>query len=109
MIKTKIWTLSCSLLLCTAAAVFADEPNKSPTAEVASATAADSVNHIQIPAGTELELIASEPQAIDPIAIRFDEFGRMWVTSNQFQFSTSRDLNMVYRIRSSRRSNFGCR
>ncbi|HIN53302.1 MAG TPA: hypothetical protein EYM79_03235, partial [Planctomycetes bacterium] len=79
MIKTKIWTLSCSLLLCTAVAAFADEPNKLPTAEVASATAEDSVNHIEIPAGTELELVASEPQVIDPIAIRFDEFGRMWV------------------------------
>jgi len=79
MIKTKIGTISCSLLLCAAGVAFADEPNKSPTTEVASAAAADSVNHIQIPTGTELELVASEPQVIDPIAIRFDEFGRMWV------------------------------
>ena len=79
MIKTNIWTLSCILFLCTAAAMFADEPNQSPASEVASATAENSVNHIQIPAGTELELVASEPQVIDPIAIRFDEFGRMWV------------------------------
>ena len=79
MIKTKIGMISCNLLLCTAVVAFADEPNKSPTAEVASAAAADSVNHIQIPTGTELELVASEPQVIDPIAIRFDEYGRMWV------------------------------
>jgi putative membrane-bound dehydrogenase-like protein len=79
MIKTKIGTISCNLLLCTAVVAFADEPSESPTAEVASAAAADSVNHIQIPTDTELELVASEPQVIDPIAIRFDEFGRMWV------------------------------
>jgi putative membrane-bound dehydrogenase-like protein len=27
----------------------------------------------------KIELVASEPQAIDPVAIRFDEDGRMWV------------------------------
>ncbi len=29
--------------------------------------------------GLEIELVAAEPQVIDPIAIRFDERGRMWV------------------------------
>ncbi|MCS5584625.1 MAG: hypothetical protein NZ777_14050, partial [Pseudomonadales bacterium] len=47
--------------------------------EIASAPAKESVQHIQIPEGTQLELVASEPQIMDPIAIRFDEFGRMWV------------------------------
>jgi putative membrane-bound dehydrogenase-like protein len=79
MIKTRNWALGCSLLLWIVGAASADEPNKSPISEITSATAEDSINHIQIPAGTELELVASEPQVIDPIAIRFDEFGRMWV------------------------------
>jgi putative membrane-bound dehydrogenase-like protein len=29
--------------------------------------------------GLEIELVAAEPEVIDPIAIRFDEQGRMWV------------------------------
>ena len=41
MIKTKIGTISCNLLLCTAVVAFADEPSKSPIAEVASAAAVD--------------------------------------------------------------------
>ncbi|MEC9095504.1 MAG: PVC-type heme-binding CxxCH protein, partial [Planctomycetota bacterium] len=32
-----------------------------------------------IPTGMEIELVAAEPQIIDPIAIRFDAQGRMWV------------------------------
>ncbi len=44
-----------------------------------SATPEDSVRHFDIPTGMEIELVASEPQVIDPVAIRFDEHGRMWV------------------------------
>ena len=30
-------------------------------------------------AGLRIELAAAEPEVIDPVAIRFDEDGRMWV------------------------------
>jgi putative membrane-bound dehydrogenase-like protein len=33
----------------------------------------------QLPAELRIELAAAEPQVIDPVAIRFDERGRMWV------------------------------
>ena len=39
----------------------------------------ESLALIQIPEGLRVELVASEPAVVDPIAVRFDEFGRMWV------------------------------
>lgn len=44
-----------------------------------SASPEESVKHFDIPDGLEIELVASEPQIVDPIAIRFDALGRMWV------------------------------
>ncbi|MEC7566635.1 MAG: hypothetical protein VX738_13220, partial [Planctomycetota bacterium] len=70
--KINIWVLWI-VLWCCRATLPAEEQ------EIASAPAKESVQHIQIPEGTQLELVASEPQIVDPIAIRFDEFGRMWV------------------------------
>jgi len=39
----------------------------------------ESLDHIVVPKGLEVELVAHEPNVIDPVAIRFDENGRMWV------------------------------
>lgn len=39
----------------------------------------DSLKHFKLIPGLRIELVASEPQVIDPVAIRFDEFGKMWV------------------------------
>lgn len=33
----------------------------------------------QLPAEVQIELVAAEPEVIDPVAIRFDEEGRIWV------------------------------
>jgi len=33
----------------------------------------------QLPPGLEVQLVACEPQVVDPVEIRFDERGRMWV------------------------------
>ncbi|MCU0797024.1 MAG: ThuA domain-containing protein [Akkermansiaceae bacterium] len=38
-----------------------------------------SAGHIQVPAGMKLELFASEPMIVNPIAIDWDERGRCWV------------------------------
>lgn len=65
------------LLLCLPLSVFAQQ--KEATEGVYSASPADSIKHFDIPTGLEIELVASEPQVIDPIAIRFDANGRMWV------------------------------
>jgi putative membrane-bound dehydrogenase-like protein len=39
----------------------------------------ESLAHLRIDAGLKVELVACEPQVVDPIAIRFDEDGRLWV------------------------------
>lgn len=39
----------------------------------------DSLKYFQLDPGLKIELVANEPEVIDPIAIRFDEHQRMWV------------------------------
>jgi putative membrane-bound dehydrogenase-like protein len=49
-------------------------------AEVASPLSPlESLAHLHVEAGLAVELVACEPQVVDPIAIRFDEDGRLWV------------------------------
>lgn len=43
---------------------------------------ADSAMHTQVPPGTRLELFASEPMVMNPIAIDWDERGRCWVVES---------------------------
>ena len=40
---------------------------------------ADSLAHFRLDPGLAIELVACEPEVVDPIAIRFDEDGRLWV------------------------------
>ncbi len=40
---------------------------------------AESLGHFQLEPGLAIELVACEPEVVDPIAIRFDEDGRLWV------------------------------
>ncbi len=40
---------------------------------------AETLKHFQLDAGLTIELVASEPAVVDPIALRFDEDGRPWV------------------------------
>ncbi len=53
----------------------------SPAAvEVVSPVApADSISSFQLDEGLEIQLVACEPEVVDPVAIRFDEGGRLWV------------------------------
>jgi putative membrane-bound dehydrogenase-like protein len=39
----------------------------------------ESLQHIVLQDGLKVELVASEPNVIAPVAVRFDEDGRMWV------------------------------
>ncbi len=39
----------------------------------------ESLRWFELDSGFRIELIASEPQVIDPVAIQFDERGRLWV------------------------------
>ncbi|MEQ8790913.1 MAG: c-type cytochrome [Pirellulaceae bacterium] len=40
---------------------------------------AETLKHFQLEDGLRIELVAAEPDVIDPVAVRFDEDGRMWV------------------------------
>ena len=40
---------------------------------------ADSMQHLIVPAGFEVQLVASEPQIRKPIAMNWDERGRLWL------------------------------
>lgn len=39
----------------------------------------DSLKHLRLLPGLKLELAAREPEIVDPVAMRFDEQGRLWV------------------------------
>ncbi len=39
----------------------------------------DAIQHMRLPSGLRIELVAAEPDVIDPVAIAFDENGRLFV------------------------------
>ena len=50
-----------------------------PTEFKSPLSAEDSLRQFQIPNDVQMSIAAAEPQVVDPVAIRFDELGRMWV------------------------------
>ena len=56
--------------------LLAADPVKTPASPVA---AQDSLQYLQLAPGLRAELVASEPLVTDPVAVRFDAQGRMWV------------------------------
>jgi len=54
----------------------AEPPGKSPASPLGSVAA---LAEFQLHPGYRIEVAAAEPQVIDPVAMRFDENGRMWV------------------------------
>jgi putative membrane-bound dehydrogenase-like protein len=57
----------------------AEEPKGQPAVFHSPISAEESLKHFQLRPGLRIELVAAEPDVIDPVAIRFDEQGRMWV------------------------------
>jgi putative membrane-bound dehydrogenase-like protein len=57
-----------------------------------------SLQHIVVPAGLKVELVAHEPNVIDPVAMRFDEDGRMWVVEMR-DYPTASTKGIVARSR----------
>lgn len=43
---------------------------------------ADAIKKMQVPEGFHVELVASEPDLLNPVAMAFDERGRIWVTES---------------------------
>src|SRR5436190_1033584 len=68
----RLCLLSISALWC-ACGFAADVPPKSPVAPQ------DTLQYFQLDPGLRIELAACEPQIVDPVTVRFDEDGRMWV------------------------------
>lgn len=58
-------------------------------------TPEQSAKLIQVPSGFELELFASEPDIINPIAMEWDERGRLWVIETVDYPNTVRDQEGV--------------
>ncbi len=60
------------------AAQAADEAT--PKDQIASPVGAEeSLRHFRLAPGLTIELVAAEPEVIDPVAARFDEDGKLWV------------------------------
>ncbi len=68
--------LACTLqsLLAPASSRAADGPAATPAM-----SPQKSLKQIEVDPGLKVELVACEPNVIDPVAIRFDEDGRLWV------------------------------
>jgi putative membrane-bound dehydrogenase-like protein len=63
--------------VCIVTAFGAVDPN--PQRSSVAMSPQDSLKQIQVDLGLKVELVASEPNIMSPVAVRFDEDGRMWV------------------------------
>src|SRR5690348_13349902 len=43
---------------------------------------AEAVSKMTVPEGFHVDLVASEPEIVNPIAMTFDERGRIWITES---------------------------
>lgn len=74
------WALPLFLLLAISSQGPVSSADEVPAAPVNSPLSPEaSVAQFRLPDGLKLELVAAEPEIVDPVAIRFDEFGRLWV------------------------------
>jgi len=80
-------SIACSLLSCAAVAVFAagtdnvnpwrqDLPPNQPYSPH------EAISKMTVPEGFTVELVASEPDIVNPIAMSFDDRGRIWITES---------------------------
>jgi putative membrane-bound dehydrogenase-like protein len=58
----------------------------------------DSLKHLVVSPGLRVELVAHEPDILDPVAIRFDEDGRMWVVEMR-DYPTAQTKGVIARSR----------
>jgi len=70
----RIWQISCAiyLLVLVGSLVRAAEL-------VSPVSPQDSLSQFQLDPELEIQLVACEPEVVDPVALRFDEDGRLWV------------------------------
>src|SRR6478672_11335591 len=73
-------------LLSLAGPAFADEPDVIPHRQDRPPNkpypAAEAVRRMTVPDGFSVEVVAAEPDVVNPIAMAFDDRGRIWVTES---------------------------
>jgi putative membrane-bound dehydrogenase-like protein len=62
--------------ICLGVALVADQPGVAPTGPL---SPKEELATFRVPKGFRVELVASEPEVIDPVAMAFDEQGRLYV------------------------------
>src|SRR5580658_8716653 len=73
--QLRVWLM---IALCSLTwAIHAAEPARSAVRSPLSPQ--DSLQQLVLPAGLKAEIVACEPEIVDPVAMRFDEQGRLWV------------------------------
>jgi putative membrane-bound dehydrogenase-like protein len=75
--RRTVWWFAAALAL-GPIALGADGP-KPQTAPASPLSPGEAVKHFQLDPACRIELAAAEPEVVDPVDIRFDEDGRMWV------------------------------
>jgi putative membrane-bound dehydrogenase-like protein len=68
-----LWALCSEIFLQSAVAQKSQEQPAGPLSP------AQALSSFRLPDDLRVELVAGEPEVIDPVAIRFDELGRLWV------------------------------
>jgi putative membrane-bound dehydrogenase-like protein len=94
-LQTALGCLVASLLLIAPAAVAGEDASPLGPLDPSKAIAS-----LQLPDDLQIELAAFEPEVVDPVAIRFDERGRMWVAEmRDYPTGPRKAGNEVSRIR----------
>ena len=57
-------------------------PHRQDTPPNPPRSAEESLRHMSVPDGFTVELVASEPEIVNPIAMCFDDRGRIWITES---------------------------
>ena len=81
------WALVVAWLLLPVAPLAADDekpviPHRQDRPPNEPYTPAEALRHMTVPEGFAVELVASEPDLVNPIAMTFDDRGRIWVTES---------------------------
>ena len=81
------WALVVAWLLLPGAPLAADDekpviPHRQDRPPNEPYTPAEALRHMTVPEGFAVELVASEPDLVNPIAMTFDDRGRIWVTES---------------------------
>ncbi len=73
--------VACLGLFCWICSGFVDaaEPTANQPAVNGPLSAEESLAHFQLEPGLRIEIVAAEPEVVDPVAIAFDADGRLWV------------------------------